>query len=165
MAGSYDIKAFKPRIGDIKQGYYLPLNPNKYVGDITTIIFRSSWELKFLQFCDTNSDILRYSSEPVAIPYYNPNDNKVHKYYVDFYIEMRTETNRIRRMLIEVKPMKYIKIPVPSRNPTYKALKRFQSEMTRYITNNMKFEAARNFAREQGMEFGIITENFVFKTI
>jgi hypothetical protein len=34
-----------------------------------------------------------------------------------------------------------------------------------YIVNQAKFEAAKEFASVRGLKFGIITENFLFKSI
>ena len=37
------------------QGTYKVKDPNKYVGDPNNIVFRSSWELKFMNWCDSVS--------------------------------------------------------------------------------------------------------------
>ena len=58
------------------QGKYKPSNPEKYKGDVNNIIYRSSWERKFLYYCDTNENILEYSSQEVIIPYKSPVDNR-----------------------------------------------------------------------------------------
>ena len=69
------------------KGKFKPSNPKKYVGNPANIIYRSSWEKKFMFYCDTNPDILQWASEEMAIPYYNPIDKKVHKYYPDFIVK------------------------------------------------------------------------------
>ena len=66
----------KPRYGRIRQGYFVPKNPHKYAGDLDKIIYRSGWEYKFLRYCDENDKIVKYVSEPVGIPYYNPLSKK-----------------------------------------------------------------------------------------
>ena len=48
------------RDGKYHQGRFNPRNPEKYKGDVRNIIYRSSWELKFLQWCDRNDKILEY---------------------------------------------------------------------------------------------------------
>ena len=63
----------KPRKGKIKQGYYMPENKEKYIGDISKIIYRSNWEKRFLHFCDFNSSVYRYNSEPFSIKPLNKN--------------------------------------------------------------------------------------------
>ena len=101
------IKNFlKPRAGAIRQGYFKPANPDKYVGDPTQIIFRSSWEFKFLKWCDSSPTIIAYSSEPVGILYYSPLDKRGHTYYVDFYIVTKDTDGNEQKWLIEVKPNK-----------------------------------------------------------
>ena len=45
------------------KGRYKPINPNKYQGDPTNIIYRSSWELKFMRFCDLRDDVVQWQSE------------------------------------------------------------------------------------------------------
>jgi len=158
----FDIKGFKPRYGNIKQGFFNPTNREKYIGDKATIIYRSSWELKFLMFCDRNSRVVRYSSEPMGIPYYNTIDHKVHKYYIDFYVEMKYG-DTIQKWLIEVKPIKFVNMPKRSQRDTLKSLERYTKAVKTYMINHMKFDAAKNYAKENGMVFGIITENFVMQ--
>ena len=70
------------------------------------IIYRSLWERKFMTFCDNNSSVIEWGSEEVVIPYRSPLDGKVHRYYVDFYIKVRTTKNEIKEYLIEIKPKK-----------------------------------------------------------
>ena len=84
------IKKVKPN-GLYKSGLYEPLYPDKYIGDPPSIIFRSSWEFRFCKYCDTNEKILKWSSEPLQIPYYNPLDKKEHTYNVDFYMRVLKE--------------------------------------------------------------------------
>ena len=80
-----DIKKLKPN-GKWKSGKYYPTNSEKYIGDIHNIIYRSSWEQRFCQYCDINPNITKWSSEPTDIPYWSPIDKKEHKYFVDYYI-------------------------------------------------------------------------------
>ena len=68
------------------KGKYIPKNSAKYRGDYRNIIYRSSWELKFMKYCDGNPSILEWGSEEIIIPYRSPLDNKIHRYFVDFYI-------------------------------------------------------------------------------
>jgi hypothetical protein len=160
------IKSFlKPRAGAIKQGYFKPSNPEKYVGDPTQIIFRSSWEFKFLQWCDQSPTILAYSSEPVGIPYYSPLDKRGHVYYVDFYIVTKDNDGNEQKWLIEVKPNKYVSAPTAPARMTNKQTANYVYAAKQYIINQAKFEAARDFASQRGIKFGIITENFLFKSI
>lgn len=150
----------KPRSGHrIQQGYYSPKNPHKYIGDITKIVFRSSWEFKFLRFCDDEPNILRYSSEPIAIPYYNPIDHKVHRYYVDFFIEQKLDGTRVQRWLVEVKPLRHFQMPKKPKKESLKSLENYMGAVKRYIVNIEKFKAAKNFAKKQSIMFGVVELN------
>jgi TnsA endonuclease N terminal len=160
------IKNFlKPRAGKVQQGYFKPANPEKYIGDVSQIIFRSSWEFKFLKWCDSSPTILAYASEPIGIPYYSPLDQRGHVYYVDFYIITKDNQGNEQKFLIEVKPDKYTKPPVAPKRMTDKQTASYVYAAKQYIVNKAKFEAAKEFAQVRGLKFGIITENFLFKTI
>ena len=54
---------------DIHQGKFIPKNAEKYRGNISQVIYRSAYELKFMNWCDKNQDVLEWASEPIAIPY------------------------------------------------------------------------------------------------
>ena len=96
-------------------GIYKPINPKKYRGNPTRVIYRSLWERKFMVFCDNNPSILEWGSEEVIIPYRAP-DGKVRRYFPDFYIKCKRADGNIRKMIIEVKPKKFTKKPqIPKR--------------------------------------------------
>ena len=86
------------------KGKYRPTNPKKYKGDPTNIIYRSLWERKFMFYCDLNDNILEWGSEEFFIPYRSPLDNRVHRYFPDFYIKYIKSNGSICRSIIEVKP-------------------------------------------------------------
>ena len=74
------IKRVKPTSkSGFKQSYFQPKNIGKYVGELP-IICRSSWEKKFAIFCDTNPAVIKWSSEPTEIKYYNILDKKFHNH-------------------------------------------------------------------------------------
>jgi hypothetical protein len=155
----------KPRAGNIKQGYFRPVNVDKYMGDVSSIVFRSSWEFKFLKWCDLSPTILRYSSEPIGIIYYNPLDQRAHRYYIDFYVITKKADGAEQPWLIEVKPLKYVNPPTAPLRMTNKQTANYVYAAKQYIVNKAKFEAARAFAEQRAIKFGIITENFLFKSI
>ena len=97
-----DIKKLKPN-GNWQSGKYTPVNPSKYIGDTYNIIYRSSWERKFCQYCDINPNITKWSSEPTGIPYWSPIDKKEHQYFVDYYIQVK-KGEVLENWLIEIKP-------------------------------------------------------------
>jgi hypothetical protein len=102
-----DIKKLKPS-GRYKSGKYFPINQDKYVGDIHNIIYRSSWERKFCNYCDINPNILKWSSEPLFIPYWSPIDKREHKYFIDFYIKVKKGSYQYKSLIPEpTKPISY----------------------------------------------------------
>jgi len=155
----------KPRQGRIKQGYFKPSNPDKYIGNVNAIIFRSGWEFKFLRWLDASPTIIAYASEPVGIPYFNPLDKRGHIYYVDFYIVTKDNTGKEQKFLIEVKPGKYTEPPKAPQRMTDKSTAAYVYSAKQYVINQAKFAAAKEFAAARGLKFGIITENFLFKSI
>jgi hypothetical protein len=158
-----DIKKIKPN-GEYKSGKYEPRNPEKYIGDIHNIIYRSSWEYRFCTYCDTNDSIVKWSSEPIAIEYYNPLDKKEHKYNVDFYIKVVKESGDVQEWIIEIKPENQTKKPIYEGKMTVAKLKSYNRNMQIWITNQAKFKAAKIWAEKRGYKFGVIDENFLFKS-
>jgi hypothetical protein len=155
----------KPRAGKIRQGYFKPAQPEKYLGDPNNIVFRSSWEFKFLKWCDSSPTVIKYASEPIGIPYYSPLDKRAHTYYIDFLIIVKDASGLESKYLIEVKPDKYTKPPTAPSRMTDKQTANYVYAAKQYIVNQAKFEAAKEFASVRGLKFGIITENFLFKSI
>ena len=60
-------------------------------------------------YCDKNDNILEWASEEIAIPYRSPVDNRVHRYFPDFYMKVKERGGKIKRYVIEVKPAKQTK--------------------------------------------------------
>jgi hypothetical protein len=157
------IKKVKPN-GIYKSGLYEPINPEKYVGDTHNIIFRSSWEFRFCKYCDTNENILKWSAEPLQISYYNPLDKKDHIYHVDFYIKVLKEDGEEAEWIIEIKPEAQHKKPVLTQPETLPKVKAYNRNMQIWITNQSKFKAAREWAAKRNYSFGVVDENFLFKS-
>ena len=135
---------------------YKPSNPQKYVGDVNNIICRSSWERRFCVWCDSNENILEWGSEEFWIPYRSPVDNRVHKYFPDFFIKVRERNGSIKKYVIEVKPHKQTQQPNPK--PKRKT-KSWLYEVKTYAVNQAKWKAATEFCADRLLEFKIITEN------
>lgn len=162
--GRLDIKSLKPRRDSSghEQGYYKPKNPEKYIGDLNSVIYRSSWELKFLIFCDNEDRVVKYSSELYSVAYHNFKTKRLNYYNIDFYAEILNDSEKIDKWLIEVKPMKYVKKPSPPKRYSEKSLKTYKHNLETWMINEVKFSAARAFARENDMKFGIVTEGFAY---
>lgn len=158
-----DIKSFlKPRKGRIRQGYFIPKNPDKYKGDPTNIIYRSGWEFKFFKYCDSTDMVLEYTSEPVGIKYWNPISKKQSTYWVDCYMKTIDKKGSIKEWLIEIKPNKFVLPPEAPNRLTEKQTFSYIRHAKTYMINVEKFKAARAYAKAHNMRFGIITENFLF---
>ena len=136
------------------KGKYYPSYPSKYKGDPTRIINRSLWERKFMVYCDKNNNILEWASEEIAIPYRSPIDNRVHRYFPDFYMKVKEMNGRIRKYIIEVKPSKQTKPPVKPKRQT----KKYISEAYEYAKNQAKWKMAREFCADRQWEFKVVTE-------
>lgn len=139
------------------QGKFTPKNPEKYVGDVTNIIYRSSWELKFIKWCDSNPAVIKYASEELVIPYLSPVDQKIHRYFVDFVIMVKTRSGDIKKYAVEIKPEAQT-IPPKQRKQT----KKYLTEMSTYMVNQAKWKAADEFCKTKGLEFIVLTEKHLF---
>ena len=136
------------------KGKYYPSYPRKYKGDPTNIIYRSLWERKFMVYCDKNDNILEWASEEIAIPYRSPVDNRVHRYFPDFYMKVKERGGKIKRYVIEVKPAKQTKPPAKPKRQT----KGYIREAYEYAKNQAKWKMAREVCADRQWEFKVVTE-------
>ena len=146
-----------------KQGQYILKNPHTYIGDITNIYYRSSWELLFFRWIDMlsgkeNSPIIAWNSEEVKIPYFFTLDNKYHTYYIDIAMKYRSGNGDIISCLVEIKPHAQTICPVLPKKQTPKATQNYTYRMFEYQKNQAKWEAATKYCETNNMEFKIITE-------
>jgi hypothetical protein len=137
------------------KGRYQPLYPQKYVGDHRNIIYRSLWERKFMKYCDTNENILSWSSEEAIIPYYDPTTNKVRRYFPDFYIKYKDNNGTIKKKIIEIKPFKQCIEPKVKKITS----KGYIYEVVEYAKNRAKWNAAKEWCLDRGYEFQVLTEH------
>ncbi len=140
------------------KGKYQPKNTKKYVGNPSNIIYRSLWERKFMIYCDTNENILEWGSEELVIPYRSPVDGKIHRYFPDFYIKVKEPDGNIKKYLIEIKPHKQTMPPKKPQRQT----KGYIYEAYEYAKNQSKWEAAKEYCKDKGWTFKIITEKELF---
>ena len=133
------------------QGIFIPRNKEKFLG--SKAIYRSSLELRFMKFCDNNQNVVKWGSENVVIPYLNPLDGKIHRYFVDNFVQIK-EGEKIKRYLVEIKPSKQLLPPTTK----YRKKSNLIYEQTMYITNQAKWQAAREWCNKKGLEFIILTE-------
>lgn len=140
------------------QGVYKFNNPDKYIGDHSKCVYRSSYELEMHQFLDNNSKVLRWGSEIVVVPYLKPTTGRIHRYFVDYYVEFVDKEGNFKCELIEVKPRSQTKAPRRSKTgkvPLY--------EKIQLAVNMAKWAAAKQYAGERGWGWRVITERSIFK--
>ena len=139
------------------KGMFKPKYPEKYKGNSSRIVYRSSWELKCMEWFDRSPHILEWQSEEKAVAYRSPKDNGIHRYYPDFIIRYRNKEGNIVVRMIEVKP-KHQTEPPKKKPKTQKDLE----EVLRYGINAAKWEAAKSYCKQRGWEFVILTEDHLF---
>jgi hypothetical protein len=137
-----------------KQGIYTPKNPEKYRGDSTKIMYRSSWELRVFKWMDDNPSIIAWASEECIIPYKSPVDNKLHRYFPDIWARIQSSDGRIKTYLIEIKPYAQSIEPKIKKRIT----KQYINEVCTYAVNQAKWKAAKEYCLDKRWEFKVLTE-------
>jgi hypothetical protein len=137
---------------NFRQGIYEVNNPHKYVGQGKPR-YRSGWEMTFMHFCDNNENIINWASEPVRIPYKNPLTGKMTMYVPDFIVVYRGPRNTTKAELIEIKP----------RNQSILEANMKDSQRATIAVNYAKWAAAQRWARQNGLNFRVITESDIFQ--
>ena len=138
------------------KGKYIPINPKKYVGNSSQVIYRSLWERKLMVYCDRNDNIIEWGSEEVIVPYRSPWDGKIHRYFPDFYMKVKQTNGTHKKFIIEVKPKAQCK--EPTKTPKRKTRKWYKEVQTWGI-NQAKWKSATDYCENRGMEFKILTED------
>lgn len=136
------------------KGKFKPKRPEKYIGDPTNIIYRSLWELRLMRYFDQNEAVLKWGSEEIIIPYISPVDNRLHRYFPDFYVKAIGPDGQINTTIIEVKPAVQTREPVKQTKRTRKYI----SEVMTWGVNQAKWKAAEEFCRDRKWKFKIMTE-------
>lgn len=132
------------------KGKYKIKKPEKYAGDVSNVVFRSLWERNAFRWCEDNPKVKLWNSEGVVVPYKCTIDRKLHRYFVDLLIEM--ENKKI--YLIEIKPKSQTVPPIKKSRKT----KRYINEALTFSRNQDKWNAADKFAKHNGWEFQVWTE-------
>ena len=107
-----------------------------------------------MKWCDLNESILEWGSETTVIPYKSPVDNKIHRYFVDFYIKVKNKDGFVKKYLVEIKPEKFTKPPEIPKKQT----KQFIQEVFNYGINQAKWKDADRFCQDRGWKFLVLTE-------
>jgi len=136
------------------RGKYRPKSPNKYNGDPTNIVYRSSWELRLMNWLDSNNNVIKWSSEEVVVPYKHPITGRWHRYFPDFMAVMKDKNGTNRTYMIEVKPKKQVDPP----EKKTKITKRYLQEVQTYAINSYKWKYAKEYCKDRNWIFIVITE-------
>jgi hypothetical protein len=132
------------------QGLFTPQHPEKYVGDVKQIVYRSGWELKFMTRLDRNPQVVSWASEEICVPYHDPVRKKTRRYFPDFLVKFKDGTVT----MIEIKPMKEMSPPKKGR----RLRKSFITEAATYLTNQAKWDSAERFCDAKGWKFEVLHE-------
>ena len=106
-----------------------------------------------MNWCDNNPSVLKYGSEELVVNYQSPVDGRMHRYFVDFIILVKTRQGELKRYAVEIKPEAQTLPPKPQRNK-----KRMLEESMTYQVNQAKWKAADAFCNRRGMDFIVLTE-------
>jgi len=142
------------------KGRFSPRYPEKYKGNPTNIVYRSSWELRFMGYLDKNPNVLQWASEELFVPYKSPLDGKWHRYFPDFIVRMRDREGKTVVKMIEIKPRSQ-SVPPEVRKDGQRITKKYLREVATYGINNAKWEAAKEFCADRNWEFVVLTEKDV----
>jgi len=135
------------------KGKFTPQNPQKYKGNASNVIYRSSWEVRVMKYLDEHPNVIWWGSEELPIPYLNPMDRKKHRYFPDFIAKIRKSDGSVMTYIIEVKPENQTLPPKQKRKT-----KTYLREAVTYEINCAKWRAAEEFCKDHGWKFQILTE-------
>jgi hypothetical protein len=134
------------------KGKFIPKNPSKFVGTKAPT-YRSSWEAKFMEFCDNHPNILTWASENVKIPYVHPLTGLIANYVPDFMVQYVDAGGAEHVELIEIKP---------ASQSTNEAA-RSKKDKIDVAINAAKWESAAGWSATRGIRFKVINESQIFK--
>lgn len=144
-----NIKQLKPRKNSrYSQGYIDPNSCKKLFPQLIhdSIIYRSSYEKKFIIWLEQNKKVKYWGSECFKIPYIMPDGSK-HSYYPDYFVEMVDG----ECWVVEIKPY----------NQTQRPINENCWAAREYVKNICKWKEAKEFCRKKGFKFHIFTEKTI----
>ena len=141
------------------KGKFRPKNRHKIIGDPDNIVFRSLLERSYMKYFDSNESVIRWASEELRIPYLSPVDKKMHRYFPDFYVEVKNKDGNIDKYIIEIKPDSQLREPKPPN--TEKQKKRYVKEYATWMINNAKWDAAKQLCEQNDITFKTWSEKTI----
>lgn len=109
----------------------------------------------FNKFCDLNPNVLRWGSEEFCVNYIKPTDGKVHRYFPDYILKIKTKDNVIETWVVEIKPYAQSVPPVVTPKKRKKTL---LEEQATFLTNQAKWKAMKAYCDKVGWKFRVVTE-------
>lgn len=143
----------KPHNRRWRQGFFIPKHPLKWINIMETsepqpIVYRSSWEQKFDEWMDNTSSIFRCGAEVIRILYKDPIKNRMSFYTPDAYIEYIDNDKKLRKVLIEIKPLKETSLKETSNG----------YDKLMVAKNSMKWASAIEYCKKRNIEFKVMHE-------
>lgn len=147
-----------------KTGRFRITNPQKYLGQKAPF-YKSAMEARLMSFCDKNINVKKWAYEPkfLYIPYQTP-DGKDHTYIMDFYIEIYENNGSLVKYMVEVKSSAQTGMKNKPKKPKTKSKKawvNYRNKMKTIMINKSKWKSAKIFAKSKGLQFIIMTENYL----
>lgn len=137
------------------KGKFIPDNPQKYFGgSVDDITYRSSWEWTMMRYFDAHPEVIGWSSETCAIPYFNPFTKRQTVYVPDFVIVYQDKSGKKHAEMIEVKPAKEV--------PGLTEGKISKRDQAAQALNYIKWQAALSFCKKRKIGFRVMTENEIY---
>ena len=106
------------------------------------------------RYADINPKVKYFSIEPFNIPYVKPLDNKVHRYFIDMYLEFINGS----KFIVEIKSKGETIRPIKPKKLTSKSILNYKESVETFIVNQAKWKSAKEFAKEKNLKFVILTE-------
>lgn len=133
---------------------YKIINQEKYIGKGNPR-YRSSWEMIFFRMCDLNPAVLKWASESITIPYFNPFTQKQTIYVPDIFMVYIDKNGTQHSELVEIKPM----------SETFMEAAKSKKDQLAFALNTCKWQAAKKWCAANGIQFRVINENQIFMNI
>jgi hypothetical protein len=160
---TFNIKNMKPQKNSPhEQGYYSVINTKKYIGDLTKVIYRSSYERIFYHSLDVDPSVIYWCVEPqqLRIRYWNPTKKRFSHYYPDAFC-LKKVGDREVKCLIEIKPKSKLIKPKPPKVSDPKKNAQYLRRLSEYNVIDAKRKASVEYCKMKGMEYIFITERTV----
>jgi hypothetical protein len=108
-----------------------------------------------MDWLDRNPDVLSWASEELIVPYKSPVDGRIHRYFPDFLVKLRTSDGKLRTMMVEIKPKKQSQPPEKRKRIT----KQYVNEVTTWGVNRAKWKAAIEHCKDRGWTFIVMASD------